>query len=60
MSYNVELVEKKEPIEQLEASNSSIKVSDLLNVDVKKIQAKRRNRIYSCLFQFNNKNCDKS
>ena len=29
MSYKVELVEKKDPIEQLEASKSSIK--DLLN-----------------------------
>ena len=36
MSYKVELVEKKDPIKQLEASKSSIKdlLSDLLN-DVK-------------------------
>ena len=33
MSYKVELVEKKDPIKQLEASKSSIKdlFSDLLN-----------------------------
>ena len=33
MSYKVELVEKKDPTEQLEASSSSIKdlFSDLLN-----------------------------
>ena len=33
MSYKVELVEKKDPIKQLEASKSSIKdlLSDLLN-----------------------------
>ena len=33
MSYNVEIIEKKDPIKQLEASKSSIKnfLSDLLN-----------------------------
>ena len=57
MSYKVEIIEKKDPIKQLEASKSSIKdlFSDLLNetkgfkyqillkVMLKKIQAKWRN-----------------
>ena len=59
MSYKVEIIEKKDPIKQLEASKSSIKdlFSDLLNetkgfkyqttlkVVLKKIQAKWRNLI---------------
>ena len=48
MSYKVEIIEKKDPIKQLEASKSSIKdlLSDLLNDTkpyVKKIQVKWRN-----------------
>ena len=57
MSYKVELIGKKHPIEQLEASKSSIKYlfNDLLNetkgfkyqvtlkVTLKEIQAKNRN-----------------
>ena len=51
MSYKVELVEKKDPIKQLEASKSSIKdlFNNLLNETkgfksyIKKIQAKGRN-----------------
>ena len=48
VSYNVEIIEKKDPIKQLEASKSSIKdlLSDLLNDTkpyVKKIQVKWRN-----------------
>ena len=59
MSYKVKLVERKDPIEQLEASKLSIKdlLWDLLNetkgfkylitlkVMLKKIQAKQRNWI---------------
>ena len=74
MSYKVELVEKKDPIKQLEASKSSIKdlFSDLLNEKIgfkyqitlkatlKKIQAKWKNRIWTSFFQFNNKNSDES
>ena len=52
MSYKIEIIEKKDPIKQLEASKSSIKdlFSDLLNetkgfkYQIKlKIQAKWRN-----------------
>ena len=48
MSYKVEIIEKKDPIKQLEASKSSIKdlLSDLLNDTkpyVKKIRVKWRN-----------------
>ena len=49
MSYKVEAIEKKDPIQQLEASKSSIKdiFSDLLNetkgFKCQKIQTKRRN-----------------
>ena len=57
MSYKVKIVEKKDPVKQLEANKSSIKdlLSDLLNetesfkyqttlkVMLKKIQAKWRN-----------------
>ena len=73
-SYKVGLVEKEDPLIQLEASKSCIKdlFSDLLDetkgfkyqttrkFKLKKIQAKGRNWIYSNLFQFNNKNSDKS
>ena len=71
--HKVKLVERKDPIKQLEASKSSTKdlFSDLLNetkgskyqitlkVTLKKIQAKR-NQIYTSLFQFDNKNSNKS
>ena len=64
MSYKVEIIEKKDPIVQLEGSKSSIKnlFSDLLNateglkyqitvkVFFKKIQAQWRNCICSSLF----------
>ena len=74
MSYKVEKVEKKDPFKQLEASKSRIKnmFNDLLEktkgfkyqitlkVMSKKMQAKWRNWICSSLFQFNNKNSDKS
>ena len=74
MSYKVEIIKKKDPMKQLEASKASIKdlFSDLLNetkgfkyqitlkVMFKKIQAKWRNWIFFSLFQFNNKNSDKS
>ena len=64
MSYKVEIIEKKDPIVQLEASKSSIKdlFSNLLNetkgfkcqitvkVLLKKIQAQWRNWICSSLF----------
>ena len=49
MSYKVAAIEKKDPIQQLEASKSSIKdiFSDLLNetkgFKCQKIQTKRRN-----------------
>ena len=55
MSYKVEIIEKKDPIKQLEASKSSIKdlFSDLLNetkgfkyqitLNVKKVKTKWRN-----------------
>ena len=66
-SYKVKLFEKKDPIEQLEGSKSSIKdlLSDLLDetkgfkyhvtqkVLLKKIQVKCRNLICSNLFLFN-------
>ena len=64
MSYKVEIVERKDPIVQLEASKWRIKdlFNDLLNVTkgfkykitvkvlLKKIQAQRRNWICSSLF----------
>ena len=73
MSYKVELVEKKKhSVTQLEVSKSSIKdlFNDLLNETkgfkyqltlsyVSKYK-KYWNWIYSSLFQFNNKNSDKS
>ena len=74
MSNKVELVEKKDPLIQLEASKASIKnlFKDLLGeikgfkhqVTVKSLlrkdKKKLRNRACSCLFQFNNKNSGKS
>ena len=64
MSYKVEIIERKDPIVQLEASKSSIKYlfSDLLNETrgfkhqitvkdlLKKIQVQWRNCICSSLF----------
>ena len=74
MSYKVEIIERKVSIVQSEASKSSIKdlFGDLLNetkcfkhqitvkVLLKKIQAQWRNWICSSLFQFSDKNSDKS
>ena len=72
MLYKIELVEKKDPINQLEASKSSIK--DLFNnlldetsgfkyqVTLKvelKNTSQGGNWIYSSLFHFNNKDSDK-
>ena len=68
MSYKVELVEeKKNPLIQLEASKSSTKdfFKDLIDkitgfeYQITGKETKWRNRICSCLFQFNNKNSDK-
>ena len=74
MNYKVELVEKKDPIKQLEASKLSMKdlFNDLLDekqsfkyqttvkVELQKYTPKREIEFYSSSFQFNNKNCDKS
>ena len=74
MSYKVELVEKEDPIRQLETSKLNIKdlFSDLLNetegfkyqvtlkVMLKRMQSKWRNWISFSLFQLDNKNNDKS
>ena len=70
----VEIIKRKNPIVQLEASKSSIKdlFSNILNeskgfnyqitvkVLLKKIQAQWRNWICPSLFQFSDKNSDKS
>ena len=74
MSYKVEIIERKDPTVQSEASKLDIKdlFSDLLNetkgfkyqitvkVLLKKIQAQWRNWICSSLFQFSDKNSNKS
>ena len=71
MSYKVEIIEKKDPIKQLEASKSSIKdlFNDLLNetkgfkdqIALKvMLNAKWRNLVQTNLFEFDNKNSDKS
>ena len=66
MSYQVELVEKKDPLIQLETSKTSIKnlFNDLLDkTKVFKYQitvARLWNWIFSSSFQFNNKSSDKS
>ena len=73
MSYKVEIIEKKDPIKQLEANKSSIKdlFSDLLNetkgfkyqitlkVMLKKYKPNGEIEFRSVFFQFNNKNSDK-
>ena len=70
--HKVEIIEKKDPVKQLEASKSSIKdlFSDLLNetkgfkyqitlkVELKKYKPEGETEF--TLFQFNNKNSDKS
>ena len=72
MTYNIELIDEKDPLSQLEASKSSIK--DLLNdilgktkgfkyqitvkILLKNTKALKLN--FSSLFQFNNINSDKS
>ena len=72
MSYKVEIVEKKDPLIQLEASKTSIKdlFKDLLDetkgfkyqitlkVELKKYKPEGETEF--TLFQFNNKNSDKS
>ena len=74
MSYKIEIIDRKDPIVQLEASKSSINdfFSDLSNeakgftyqitvkVLLKKIQAQWKNWICSSLSQFSGKNSDKS
>ena len=72
MSYKVEIIERKYPIVQLEASASSIKdlFSNLLNetkgfkyqITVKVLfkKYKHNEEICSSLFQFIHKNSDKS
>ena len=66
MSYQVELVEKKDPLIQLETSKTSIKnlFNDLLDkTKVFKYQitvTRLWNWIFSSSFQFNNKSSDKS
>ena len=73
MSYKIEMIERKDPVVQLEASKLNIKdlFSDLLSetkgfkyqIIVKvllKKQAQWRNWICSSLFQFSDKNSNKS
>ena len=73
MSYKVKMIERKDPIVQLEASKLNIKdlFSDLLNEEkgfkyqiivkvLLKKQAQWRNWTCSSLFQFSDKNSNKS